>query len=250
MEINPDKVMIKILPEVKDNLNPKRLRDYIKKEYGGNKESKRIYIILGGWHEIHWLSDILKKKILNRKYSYLHYKIKPEILSAKAGLTYKSFESIKKKVIADIKKIKDKFSEIIVIGTSLHAISAPMIVNNCKEIDKIILVCPGHCLAESLWNGVRTQNLKDAFVKKGINLKKLKQIWKDLAPENNINKMNGKEVVIYNSKSDKVIPYWCGNRLIKKMRKIGINPIVNTNKYLGHYLTILYFYLFDNAIFK
>ncbi len=250
MEINIDKIMLKILPEDKDSLRPKKLKDYIKKEYKESKGSKRIYIILGGWHEIHWLSDILKKKILNRKYSYLHYKIKPEILSANADLTFKAFENIKRKVIANIKRIKNKFSEIIVIGTSLHTTSTPMIVNNCEEVNKLILVCPGHCLAESLWNGIRTQNLKDAFVKQGINLKKLKQIWKDLAPENNINKMKGKEIVIYNSKSDEAIPYWCGNRLIKKMRKIGINPIVKTNKYLGHYLTIGYFYLFNNDIFK
>lgn len=248
--INFDKIILKILPGDKDNLNPKRLVGYIKKEYRETKGSKRIYIILGGWHEASWLSDILKRKIIKKKYSYLHYKIKPEILSVKAGLTYKAFMGIKKKVIADIKSIKDKFSEIIVIGTSLHTTSAPMIVNNCKEVSKIILVCPGHCLAESLWKGIRTQNLKEAFIKQGINLEKLKKIWKDLAPENNINKMVGKEVVIYNSKLDKSIPYWCGNILIKKMRKIGINPIVKTNKYLGHYLTILYFYLFNNEILK
>ena len=248
--INIDKIMLKILPGKKDNLNPKKLTGYIRKEYRETKGSKRVYIILGGWHENHWLSDVLKRKTLKKGYSFLHYKIKPEILSAKVGLTYKAFMGIKKKVIADIKKIKNKFSEIIFIGTSLHAISAPMIVNNCKEVNKIILVCPGHCLAESLWNGIRTQNLKEDFIKQGITLKKLKKIWKDLAPENNINKMGGKEIVIYNSQSDEVIPYWCGNRLVKKMRKIGINPIVKTNKYLGHYLTITHFFLFNNEILK
>jgi hypothetical protein len=66
---------------------------------------------------------------------------------------------------------------------------------------------PGSCLASSLWDGVRTKKFKKEYEFQGIDKEKLKEIWKSLAPKNNIDKLNNKKIFVYISKSDKVIPY-------------------------------------------
>jgi hypothetical protein len=67
----------------------------------------------------------------------------------------------------------------------------------------------------------------------------LKEAWRDLAPENNFDGLKGKEIEIYISKCDVNIPYRFGKKLVDRMVAHGLNPLVNENKYLGHYLTVL-----------
>ena len=43
-----------------------------------------------------------------------------------------------------------------------------------------------------------------------MTLEKLKEYWKDLAPENNIDKLSGKKISIFLSESHTVIPYKLG----------------------------------------
>ena len=57
------------------------------------------------------------------------------------------------------------------------------------------------------------------------------------------------KVIIFNSKSDLIVPYERSRNLIQLMKKRKIYPKVYTNKNLGHYLSILKFY-FSKKIFK
>jgi len=246
-----DKIISALFPSSNDKLHPKNLRDYIREDFIQNKNSKRVYVILPGWYQSPtWLYKILKNRIFSRGYSYVYYSFKPEILSTNLNLTKNGFSEISKKVALEIKSLKRKFSEVVLIGISLGAVSASMIANKSPELDKLVLVCPGNSLAESLWYGTRTRDIEEDFVKRKISLKNLKKIWKNLAPENNLNNLHNKEILIYISQSDIVVPYKNGKKLIYEMKKKKLKPIVKENKYLGHYLTIVKFCLFDREIFK
>lgn len=249
MKANIDKFLSNLSSNSRDNLNPKKLKNYIKKYVRLNK-SKRLYIILPGWHESVWLNNKLKNRILRKGYSYLGYSFKPEILSTNWKLTERTFKDLGGKISLEIKKHGKKFPEIILVGISLNSVSATMIANIRMEVSKLVLVSPGHSLSESLWYGIRTKKIKEEFIRNGISLRELNGFWRDLAPENNINNLGCKEILVYLSKADKIVPYWCGKKLANKMRKKKLNLKVIENKYLGHYLTIVKFCLFDKEIFE
>lgn len=126
---------------------------------------------------------------------------------------------------------------------SLGCVNAAMVANKNPRVNTLILVVPGNSLAESLWRGIGTTKLKQQIKKHGISLEKLEKDWKDLAPENNISGLVGKNIEIHISKSDKVIPYNNGYDLIKDMRRTGLKPKIFKNKNLGHYLTVSQFVL-------
>jgi len=227
-------------------------KNYIKKEFKHKKDSSVLYAIVPPWHTEPKLSSILNKNIFKNRGSYIDYVFSPEIVSIYPDITKRCYETIKKTVRADLKKLAKKysFSKIVIIGISLGCVNACMIANNNPLIKKIILIAPGHCLAESLWNGVRTRRLKQEIEKKGINLEKLKKAWKRLAPENNIAGLKGKDIYVYLSKADEAIPYYGGKSLVESMKKKGLNPFVETNRYLGHYLTVLRFMFFPKKFLK
>ena len=118
-----------------------------------------------------------------------------------------------------------------------------MCANNNQNIDEIFLIIPGHCLAESIWQGISTQKIRQEYENQKISLKKLKNYWYTLAPENNINNLKSKKVSIFLSKADKVIPYYCGKKLLEKAKSLKYNLFYNINDNPGHYLTALKFYL-------
>jgi len=247
-----DRIISKFEQE-KDGISFKaKPKDYIKKEFKYKKGSSILYAIVPPWHVELGISRVLKKKILANKDSYIDYVFSPEILSTYPNTAKKCYNIIKKTVRSDLNKLSKKygFSKIVIIGISLGCVNALMIANNNPLVKKIILIAPGHCLAESLWNGVRTQKLRQEFEKKGINLEKLKKAWKTLAPENNISGLMGKEIYVYLSKADEAIPYYCGKSLVESMIKKGLKPNVKTNKYLGHYLTVLKFMFFPKKFLK
>lgn len=203
--MNIDKILSGLFSGYNENLSPKKLLNYIKRE-AKRYDSKRVYIILQGWHEDPWLNNFLKRRILARKYSYVSYSFKPEILSANLKLTEITFKNIRKKILSDLRKLNKRFSEIILVGISLNSVSATMIANSSGVVSRLVLVSPGHSLAESLWSGVRTKKIKEELVNNGVSLKKLKNSWKDLAPENNLSNLSRKEILIYVSKADKIVP--------------------------------------------
>ena len=158
--------------------------------------------------------------------------------------TVRYYKGIQERVSEDLNELRQwyGFSEINLIGISLGCVNALMVANHNPLVDKINLVVPGHCLAESMWNGVRTQKMRQAFEDNGVTLEQLKEYWHDLAPENNIDGLEGKGITVRISLADKVIPHYCGKSLIESMEKLGLNPVVRENSYLGHYCTVVSFY--------
>ena len=190
----------------------------------------------------------LKTKIKKKNASFLDFRLSADILSSDTEQTLNRFYFLKQQIIDQIKLLKQqhKISRIHLVGISMGCVTALMIANHGSFINKVILVVPGNCLAESMWKGIRTQHLKEIIESNGISLKDLKQKWNSLAPENNLDEMNHKEIIVYISQTDRVIPGELGERLVNRMYKENLAPFVHKNKYLGHYGTIARFYIFPN----
>lgn len=226
-----------------DNLLMKRYFKHV-------KDSKELVVVLHGWKSISFIDKLFNARVIRSGKSCLAYSFLPEILSPDPDYTLEGFKKIKGEARRDIASLKKqfKYSKINLIAPSLGVVSAMMIANGNDDIDELSLIVPGNCLASSLWHGIRTQKLRKIYEKRGINSKKLQELWKELAPENNSDSLKNKEINVYISKSDKVIPYEYGKEfadcLVGRCKKLQVeeNPI------LGHYLSVVKFYFFNDFL--
>ncbi len=182
---------------------------------------------------------------MKKGFSVLEYEFPKAILSSNWKFTLNYFNFIRKSVIKEIEKLKKeyRFQKIKITGVSLGCVNACMCADNNELINEILLIIPGHCLAESMWQGISTQQIRQEYENQKISLKELKNHWHILAPENNITNLKSKKVSIFLSKADKVIPYYCGKKLLEKAKSLKYNLFYKINNNLGHYLTALQFYL-------
>ena len=143
---------------------------------------------------------------------------------------------------------KGGIKQFTVIGTSVGSMVAIKTANHEPAVKKLILNTPGNCQAEIIWSSIRLRYIKKYLEKQGMSITKLKKLWEEMLPENNLDKLKGKELFINLSRADLVVPYANGQKLVGKMREIGLNPTVMENNNLGHYLTILKYYFSPNII--
>ncbi len=206
---------------------------------------KGLYVLIPPWRGRLDYYALTRRKLMKEGYSCIEYSFSPRMLSTNYILTRDLFKYVCTKVKRDIEnlKIEKQFKEINIIGTSIGCVEVLMIATHYRKFKKVILVAPGNSLAESMWNGIRTQQLRKDMEEKHITLKLLKEQWKELDPENNLEGLERKEIHIHLSRSDKIIPYELGIRLVDAMQRKGLKPLVKENTYLGHYLTILNYYL-------
>ncbi len=235
----------------KNGLTPENLSQRIKKDFLHIQGSDTLYVMLPSWSGTLELLAPTKKFVTESRKSYLAYQFPVEILSDDYQLTKDCFDLINQLVRTEIADLKNKysFSRCIINGKSLGSVNATMIANNNKDIDEVVLLTAANCLAESVWTGCRTIHLRKSYQQQGIDLEKLKELWFTLAPENNLNFIN-KKVSLYLSEADDVIPYNLGQILVQKMKAVGLKLDLRTNKYLGHYLTLIYSYLFPKRFIK
>ncbi|MEI6553919.1 MAG: hypothetical protein WCO09_05120 [bacterium] len=208
-------------------------------------DSEELYILIPPLHYDYDYYRVIKKRISSKGSACVEYKIDSSLLSADVQETIKQFKTVSDKVVLDIASLKLHygFKKVVIIGVSIGCVQTMMIADKCSNISRIILVVPGNCLAESVWKGVRTQNIRRVLESRGVSMDGLKSAWAELAPENNLTNLVGKDITVYLSMADMVIPYEQGQKLIEGMKRQGLCPIIVKNKHLGHYVTALRFYL-------
>jgi len=205
MKMNFDKVIVGVRSDIPKNSIVRKTGKHF---FRGH--SKKLYVVTPYWHAT--LRSLpmryLRRRILKAGHSCLVYQFPFKVLSDNVHLTEKYFKDIQREVKRDITAVQRKhgFSKIVVLGMSLGCVNAVMVANKNPKVTTLILVVPGNSLAESLWRGIGTTKLKQQIKKHGINLEKLEKDWKDLAPENNIGGLTGKNIEIYVSKSDRSYP--------------------------------------------
>jgi len=204
-------------------------------------DSKGLCVLIPPWKTEADYYKLVRKRIKQAGYSCLEYKIASSLLSPDYEYTRNAFKEVANRVRSDIEKMVQQyvFKEVQVIGVSIGCIEASMIANNNPHVTKLVLVAPGNGLAEPMWYGLKTRNVRRLYEEQGITLSFLMEAWSELALEHNFDGLKGKEVEIYISKSDINIPYRFGRDLADKMIAYGINPRVYENNHLGHYLTVL-----------
>jgi hypothetical protein len=227
---------------------------YINKKFIRGENPSILKIILPPWGDGEpFITKFLMRKFNKSGYSCLAYFFPKYILSKNPKNTIKFFEVIKNQIKSDIQELKSQhgFSQIDIVAPSLGVVSACLIANQNNDIQNLFFIVPGSCLASSLWDGIRTQNLKEHYEQSDLDKEQLKILWHDLAPKNNVDFMVGKNIFIAISKADKVIPYRYGKELADLFKNLYPNNTkVVENSYLGHYLTAIKYYFFSKELLK
>jgi len=189
---------------------------------------------------------VVRKRVREAGYSCLEYKIESSLLSPDHEYTKKAFMEVINTVTADIKRMVERhgFKKVQVIGISIGSLEAMMIANHNPFVTRLVLVAPGDNLAESMWYGLKTQNIRKLYEEQGVTLPFLKDVWRGLSPESDFAGLKGKEIEVYISKADVNVPYRFGRRLVDQMTAHGLNPVVIENRFLGHYLTVVKYLMY------
>lgn len=251
--LSSDWMFINLKPaSFNEKINSDNFEHYTKIDFRHNTDHKELYIILPGWYTKFAYTSRLRKKIFESGCSYLEYHFPSERLSTNYKSTVKFFRKIKEKVISDMDHLESQygFTKFNLISASLGTVHASMVANSSPKVNKVILIVPGHSLAEGLWKGILTQHLRKQFEENKVTLKELKEHWKELAPENNIDNLKGKEIYIYLSKTDLMVPYYSGRKLFDLMEKKNLKPKLKENILLGHCGTVLRVYNFPKEFLK
>lgn len=219
--------------------------DILKKKFSYKKNSRQLFVLLpprGGRLYYNFFS---RRFLLKNGFSVLEYQFPRAILSTDWKLTRNHFNFIRKSINKEMEKliIKYKFQKITIVGISLGSIIACISAGHNPLVDELILVLPGHCLAESMWMGISSQQIRREYEKQHISLKQLKTHWYTLSPENIITNLKSKKFSIFLSRADKVVPYYCGKKLLDKVKSMKYPLYFEINNHLGHYLTGIQFFL-------
>jgi pimeloyl-ACP methyl ester carboxylesterase len=220
------------------------LADNVRSYLAVPERTESMLVYLPSWHGKASHIKRVGACVINKGEAFLTYEFPGGIISSDAETTRNHFTEIKDNVREHIDEIRDihRIREIRVAGLGLGCFNAAMVANQNPLVNEAILIAPGSCLAESLWYGCRAKHLREEFEKKGITLDELKEEWKELALENNLDLGNAKSKVFL-SRDDKVIPYSNGAKLVRAMDERGLKPRVIENSWLGHYGTMVQFYL-------
>ncbi len=207
--------------------------------------SKKLFVLIAPYSTGLEVFSRVEKFINARGQSFIAYKFPSAILNSDHDAVYRGFKKIQSDITRDLRDLEKEYGleAIEMLGFSLSCVPTMMIANGNPLVREIRLVVPGHSLAESLWCGIRTDDLRHAFEKKGVTLEALEKYWSDLAPEHNIDKLEGKKLSITLSEADTVIPYRFGMRLVEALKKRNVPFTLTTNKRLGHYLTVAHLLL-------
>jgi fermentation-respiration switch protein FrsA (DUF1100 family) len=167
-----------------------------------------------------------------------------DILSINTQDTLLAFQALSDQARQEIKTLQHKyqFTRITVVAFSLGVVWALQTIKDFA-IERLTMVVPGSCLASSLWDGIRTQRLKQMLERNNMTKTSLVDQWKTLAPVHNIDAVRAKEISIVLSRADQVIPYRYGNALAEHTACLFPNVTIKENDSLGHYLTISRFCL-------
>lgn len=221
----------------------------LKNKFHYRPGSKCAYILCPPWGQKLLYFAPLRWRILKQGYSCMEYEISRSVLTADLARISRYIAFLSEQIQKDVNSLKKKgFSSFVVIGTSIGTSLALILAKKIPEVKKVILNTPGNCYAEIIWSSVRLKVLKKRLVDQGMSLDYLKEIWRDFSPETDLKMLAGKEIFINLSRSDLVVPYKTGLKLVEKIKLAGLKPVVEENTSLGHYFTAARYYLKPNFL--
>jgi hypothetical protein len=161
--------------------------------------------------------------------------------------TFRLFDDHNKKSLDIAARLiaEQKPKSVNIIGISIGCVTACYVASGLKLTGMHVdLITPGADLATSLWDSSRTPFIRKYYARKGYTKQSLSVLWRPLAPISNLGFVKNNSVRVFYSLADTAIPRIEGQMLIDKIRHISSKNLkVVRNRYLGHYMTLMYVWL-------
>ena len=207
-----------------------------------NPNARRLTLLLPPWHGGGAVYEILARRLAKEGSAVLRYAFHGQILEPNAERVRASFHFIQQAVVADIEALtaEKSYESVDFIASSLGNVSLALIASRYRNFRKASMVVAGSNLARSVWEGSRTQALREAFEAQGLDEQALDTMWTELAPKNHAEFFSGKEVAMHVSTADTVIPTHYQIEMAEHMRAVCDNATVTyLNK--GHAASVIDF---------
>ncbi|RLE42792.1 hypothetical protein DRJ48_02695 [Candidatus Woesearchaeota archaeon] len=184
-----------------------------------------IILFFPFWGGKPWHYKILYR-FLCKSATCVFYDYSTDILSSDVEATRENIIE----VLNDARSTIEDYKRASVFGSSLGSFIALLLAASEPKVEKIVLNTGGASLAEAVWLGEATKNIKKRLEEKGWSLTKLKEAWSILEP--NLLAINNRLFLIMQSLHDNTILKENQMRLLEQLCRNNLVTIVNTR--LGH----------------
>lgn len=208
-----------------------------------NPQSTKLAIIFPGWHGSDLkIYDKLQTKLINDGYAILRFEFHENILEANVERVKRSFETVSKVVSKEVNYLHKihSYQEIHLIGLSLGNTSLAISAGKLDWFSHATFVVGGSNMAATLFEGTRTWSLKKTFDKIGVTKTDLIKSWEKIAPGYYASSFAGKDVRLYISKTDRIIPSIYQEEFKLQLKRAGAS-VTNVYSKSGHAMSIIRF---------
>jgi len=206
-----------------------------------NPGKKQLNVIFPPWHGGGRVIDLLGRRLAIGS-SVLRYEFHDRILEPDIENVQMSFNKIAGRVSDDLDHItaKSNYEKVHLVGLSLGNVALAKTARMFDDFDTVTMVTAATILSDAMWEGARTQNIRQVFEEQGVTQRQLRVAWHDLAPLTHVKVFREKQVHTVVSRSDTIIPAYLQSQMSDRLRMAGAN-VKETIKPLGHVATLTSF---------
>lgn len=210
-----------------------------------NPTGNYLTVLFPPWHGASVPFTLLQQRLVRKESAVLRYDFHHNILTANTKQVLESFRYIQKTVSGDLHKIVAEYgyNSVKLIGVSLGNLALSMVASYYPTISEATLVVGANKLAPSVWEGMRTQDIRRQLVSQGFDQTGLETVWQELEPARYAKAFSGKPVRFVTSDNDKVILSSNQQQLVDAFLKAGAK-VQQTHKQVGHIMSIIEYSLY------
>ena len=206
-----------------------------------NQEARKLAVIFPPWHGGDMVMRALSKR-LARKGAVINYQFHDRILEPNIEQVQQSFNVLATKIALDLFEADQKFEyeDINLIGLSLGNVALAKTARIFDRFTRATMVTSASSLADSMWDGARTQNIRQDLEIQGVKMEELSDAWHDLAPNSHAKAFVNKPTTVHISTNDSIIPTRYQNEHASHLSRYAqeVKPAYSS---LGHVATLTRF---------
>jgi hypothetical protein len=172
-----------------------------------NRDAKKLAVIFPQWHAVGWPNSELTKRLKKQNWAVLNYQFHDQILEPNIERVPQSYGAVQAEVIEDLEYIEESeaYERVHFIGISLGTMAMTLVASEYSGFSSATFVLPCSKLASSMWEGSRTQGIREGLEEQGYARTQVEEAWHDLEPWAYAKAFRGKTVHSVVSPSDRII---------------------------------------------
>lgn len=204
-----------------------------RQEFGAGQKVVFFYV---GWKGTlrHYRFPI--QRLVAAGFRVIAYEYDAEAMSPNIELTKAYVKQICQDSLEQIADCRRRGLEpFATFGTSYGTLIAPRVAKDSPAIKKVILNTTGTWLGDTVWSwDAVVPGFKSAIVAQGISQQELHDAWREISIMYEVEKLRGKEVLLFASQRDELIPYSQTRELAEVLTAQGSLKKFYSSNYLTH----------------